>query len=578
MRNANSKLLALLIGAWKELLNLKGTRISTKALELTIIITAVFSFVPNSSAFKMAVSASASGSYHYKFYVNEDGSTNVMVNYISSGSGSSWIFVPKSSFSNWSRTFSGNINIISENKSTEEVTGVDYYFYQVFEFSYSGSSTMEIKFNVSAGALIIEPRGIFFSPQIGFKKGESGQAEVYLPNDYKIEDRNKALALGSRSYTPSSFNSSFACFNLCENLIRLQIEFSTKKEPDPIELNQSIFTFKTVRRYGGYGSEILKFFGSVYSNLTALFNVSLTSVNATFFIPDFNEFLSVGGYVPLEKSGITTPFEEIGDIHINIFFIRAAKGVIEIIALHELIHHFLLQAGISPSSLLWFHEGIAQYVSIEVVDALGYEGADTERDRLEDACSQLISSIGERFPFLQNWSPESQTEDVGAYYAASYYVVSRLAEEYGGLDYYKRFFDTMEGTRIEDNNILAYHLSLAANKSVAKKLRDWGFNVADIFISSFLIEEAKSALDGLSPIFQPFKFIAEQFYKLGLISLEKGDVETGNLCLRIAIFIAKWAPLLTFITVVVISAAIIYAFQRKRMPKPEVPTTFEPII
>jgi len=558
-------------------LNLKGVRLSTKALGFTIIFTAVLSFALSSSAFEIAVPASPSGSYSYRFYVNEDGFTNVVIDYVSSASGSTWVFVPKSSFSNWSRTFSGNINIISENKSTEDVTGVDYYFYQVFEFSYSGPSTMKIQFNVSAGALIIEPRGIFFSPQIGFKEGESGQAEVYLPSDYNIKS-DKALALGSRNY-PGSVSSSLHSvsfeFPLSENLIRLQIEFSTTKEtPDLSPLNQGIFTFNAVNRYESYGSEILNFFNNVYSNLTALFNVNLTSVNATFFIPDFDEFLSVGGYVPLEKAGITTTFEKVGDIYINVFFVRAEKGVIEIIALHELIHHFLLQAGISPSNLLWFHEGMAQYASIEVVDRLGYEGAVSERERLEESASQIIVNT---VP-LQDWNPDSQPEDIGAYYAASYYVVSRLAENYGGLDYYKRFFGTIGGTRIEDNDVLAYHLSLAANASVVPTLRSWGFNVADIYISSTLIEEAKSAIHGLNPIFQPFKFMAEQFYEQGLISLEKGDIEIGNLCLRIAIFLAKWAPLLTFITVAAISAAIIYAFQRKTSPKPaEVPTTFEPI-
>ena len=554
-------------------LNLRGAHLSTKALGLIIIFTAVFSFVPRSSASGMAISASASGIYRYTFSVDEDGFTNVVVDYTSSVSGSSWVFVPK--FSNWSKTFSGNI--ISESiVETKDVADMDYYFYQAFNFSYSGPFTIEIQFNMSAGALIIEPRGIFFSPQIGFKEGESGQAEVYLPSDYSIKS-DKALALGLKNYqgsvSPSLHSVSFE-FPLSENLIRLQVEFSTKNPtPDLIPSTKGIFTFTAVRRYESYGSEILNFSNSVYSNLTELFNVNLTSVNATFFIPDFDEFLSIGGYVPLEKTGITTTFEKVGDIYINVFFIRAERGIIEIIALHELVHHFLLQAGISPSNLLWFHEGMAQYASIEIVDKLGYEGAATERERLEKAASQLIIHT---VP-LQDWSPEDQPTNIGAYYAASYYVVSRLAENYGGLNYYADFFKTIGGTRIEDNDILAYHLSLAANASVVQPLRNWGFNLADIYISSILIEEAKNAIYGLNPLFQPFKFIAEQFYELGLISLEKGDIEIGNLCLRIAIFLAKWAPLLAFITVAAISAAIIYFFQRKALPKPEVPTTFEPV-
>ena len=447
---------------------------------------------------------------------------------------------------------------------TEDVVGIDYYFYQAFLFNYTsdGDFSLKIQFNMSVGAFIIEPRGMFFSPQIGFKEGGEGEAEVFLPSGYEI-DRRKALAIGQLNHEPRIVRRNYAFFNLPENLIRLQIEFSTNlTEPDLVKLQQDIFTFDAVRRYESYANEILNFYNDVYSDLVDLFNVTLKNINTKFFIPDFYTLLSIGGYVPFTS-------EEIGDIHLNIFFERTAKGVLEVIALHELVHQFLWEAGLPPDDLLWFHEGMAQYVSIEVVNDFGYEGASTERSRLEDSASQVNTATGGRFsllrPPLQEWNPKNSPANIGAYYAASYYVVSRLAEG-EGLDYYSRFFKTIRGTRIENIDILTYHLSVAANKTVAPILRGWGFDVVDLYTSSSLIEKVRKRIEALNPMFQPYKSLAETLYEQGLISLEEGYTERGNQYLQIAIFLAEWAGLLTLVTWTAIAVAIAYILSRLTAP------------
>ncbi len=517
--------------------------------------------------------SSSSGSYNFRFDVNEDGVTQVQLNYTSSGTGESWVFVPK--FSEWTNvTLSGRITSW-ELVETENVADASYYFYQAYKFSFTsdGSFSMRIQFNMSTGALIVEPRGIFFSPQIGFKKGENGQAEVYLPSGYDI-DSDKALALGRISYRPTSISSNYVRFNLQENLIRLQVEFSTEKPtPDLVTLTEGIFTFDAVKRYENYANDILNLYNDVYSDLVSLFNVTLQSVKAQFFIPDFDAFLSVGGYVPLETTGAIVPFEAVGDIHINVFFVRAVSGVLEVIATHELVHHFLFEAGISPSDLLWFHEGMAQYVSIEVVNSLGYEGALMEKQGLEDAADQLVMAT-HNFYFLQGWNPENPPLDVGTYYVAAYYVVSRLAEDYGGLNYYARFFQTLgNGAQITNNDELAYHLSLAANATVVPTLRWWGFDVADLYISSMLIEEARQATFKVYPLFQPYKALAGYFYEQGLISLENNYTRGGNQLLTIAIYLAQLAPVLTLITWAAVLAVVLYLIKRRlNPPKPETPT------
>ena len=548
---------------------MKAKHVYGGTVRLLMIFTLLVSLTHSSLAVGTAVPTSTSDSYHYIFDIHEDGFTDVVVDYEGTGEGSSWVFVPR--FSNWSKSVSAGRILQSRLVETEDMVGVDYYFYQAFNFYYTsdgGDFNLKIQFNMSVGAFIIEPRGMFFSPQIGFKEGSNGEAEVLLPSGYEI-DESKCLAIGQLNHEPRKVYRNYAFFDLPENLIRLQIEFSTNlTKPDLVKLQQGVFTFDAVKRYESYANEILNFYNAVYSDLVDLFNVTLENVNTKFFIPDFYTFLSIGGYVPFTR-------EEIGDIHLNIFFERTVKGVLEVFALHELIHQFLWETGLSPDDFLWFHEGVAQYVSIEVVDDLGYEGASTERSRLEDAALQVSTATGGKFsrlrPPLQEWNPASPPANIGAYYAASYHVVSRLAED-DGLDYYSRFFKTISGTRIENIDILTYHLSIAANETVAPTLRGWGFDVADLYTSSTLIEEARKRIEGLNPMFQPYKSLAETFYEQGLVSLEEGYTRRGNRYLKIAIFLAEWAPLLTLITWTAILVAIVYIFRRRRVPpKPEIP-------
>ena len=523
-----------------------------KVLTPLLLIVTMVSLGPS---FLPVAGLATSDVYDYSFTVDEDGFTQIEVDFKSpKAHGTSWIFVPK--FSDYVKVVSSGLIVHSETVETNQVVDEDYYFYQAFRFSFtsSGSFDMTIQFNITGGALIIEPRGMFFSTQIGFDGDSRGKAEVFLPHASKI---GEAIALGTESHEPSEKGLNFVLFDpLDENLMRLQIEFTTNvTEPSWLTLEQGIFNFRTVERYERYASDVLGLFNLVYNNMTNLFNVTLESVNVTFFIPDFDTFLSVGGYIPFTGG-------KLGNIHINIFFARAVEGTIEIIALHELAHHFLLKAGLSPGDLLWLHEGMAQYVSIEVADGLDYEGATFEKERLEDGAAQLVKD----FQFLQRWSPESPPANIGVYYVASYYVIAKLGEEYGGLDYYGQFFELIKGAQVENDNVLTYYFSRAANTTVASTLKELGFNIVDLYAYPELVQQAEDAIRGLNPLFQPYKLIAEQFYKQALISYEGGDMEEAHHYIELAILVARLAPILTLITASIFVAAIAVFVQRRRAP------------
>ncbi|MBS7657332.1 hypothetical protein KEJ33_05360 [Candidatus Bathyarchaeota archaeon] len=536
---------------------------SLNAFKELLVFTLFFLFLSTVPLSTTKVYASTSGLYHYEFLVDKNGFTIVNITYtIQEASGSSWVFVPR--FSEWTNnTIKGTITDWSIRDSAN-VTENSFYFYEVFFYSYVSDSMefqLNILYNISTAAMIIEPDGIFFSPQIGFEPGNRFEAVVIFPQQFKV-NRNKALAYGKTySYTPSSFSSGrvfFSGISETENLLRIEIGFTTpEQKPDLVELTNGVFTFKTVSRYTEYATSILDLYNRTYSDLVDLFNVTLEKANVKFFIPDFESLLLIGGYVPFTSN-------RMGDININFVFTRYVEGYIEVIALHELVHHFLWKAGISPKSLLWFHEGMAQYVSMEIGKQIGYEGMGEISRQMEESVAYLKELAGENFGFIQDWSMNRQPENIGYYYTAAYHVVRSLAEKDGELRYYARFFKIIKGRPISSNAELVYYLSIASNKSIAELLNNWGFNIPDLYLYSPLLEEAIKVLDGINPVYQPYKYLARLIYEQALSKAKKDTVGEMRIYLSAAIIIAKLAPLLTIITISgVLFAAILLLLKKE---------------
>jgi hypothetical protein len=375
------------------------------------------------------------------------------------------------------------------------------------------------------------------------------EVNVTLPVGFDIEIL-QALAvseLNSNSYLPQTFQDSSNIFfnNIpqTENILRIKIGFKIKDQTaNFMKFETGIFTFETVPRYAEYAQEILDLYEKTYEDLVGIFNVTLQNAEVRFFLPDFNQLLSIGGYVPFVS-------QKMGEIHINIVFTRAVEGYIEVIALHELVHHFLWRAGISPETLLWFHEGMAQYVSIEMANKIGYKGSEIEKQKLENDITQMKRMIGNNFNFLVGWSMSNPPVNMGSYYVAAYYVVSRLAQNQGGLDYYKEVFEWMNGEKIDGNSALGYYLSLGAGESIVDALNDWGFEIPDLYLYSPLIEKAQAIIEKMNPNLQPYKYLAELLF-LEAISNARSESEANmHLYLVIAVLVAKLTPLLMLLTI-----------------------------
>ncbi len=517
--------------------------------------------------------ASPASNYSYKFIVDREGFTDVEINFSSTDrASSSWVFVPK--FSDWHYTVtSGQITQTNE-VETDEVTSTDYYFYEAFVFSYQTNAffNMTIEFAFANGALIIEPRGIFYSPQIGFQSNSNGKAEVFFHESLNVtQDRSHALAIGAtgNSLEATELQPNRASFVLSESIARIQVEFNIgSATPDYLDLKSNdskTFTFKTPARYQTYAITVLDLFEQNYENFTRLFNVTLENVAVQWFLPDFETLLAVGGFVPFTG-------EQLGEININIFFTRAVNGTVEIIATHELVHRFMGKAGLSPGTFLWFHEGMAQYTSLLFAEEMGYEEAVRERHNLDQSADQLIATTFGDIGFIQQWSPFTQPSELTAYYVASYYVVSELADRHGELAFYQRFFQLIYGSNVQNIDLLAFHLSKAANASVALTLRRWGFSVTDLYNSPQSIDQTAKTIEATNPYFQPYRWLAEFLFNQALISFESGNTERANSLLRLSTSVAEAAPWLTILTIATVLALLGFLLsRRKRKPELVVP-------
>ncbi len=125
------------------------------------------------------------------------------------------------------------------------------------------------------------------------------------------------------------------------------------------------------------------------------------------------------------------------------------------------------------SELRWFHEGVAQYVSIEVCGELGIDVSDV-RESLENSTG-IFSSGLVKPGFVQEWSPSGNE---GYYYAASYYIVASIAKERGGLDYIRRLAEVVRNRGgVGSNQELVEAMSAAAGEDLTPRFREWGFEV-----------------------------------------------------------------------------------------------------
>jgi hypothetical protein len=253
----------------------------------------------------------------------------------------------------------------------------------------------------------------------------------------------------------------------------LTVDFRPQNPPEETTIAESAGSasvrVKAAPYYRGLASTIASVVGRALPRIRELFGYSPSSVDFELFLPSRMD-LSALGYVMGED--INAGGE--GPIHLNLALVRFKEGYLETTVVHELVHKALGALGVPANSeLRWFHEGVAQYVSIEVCGELGIDVSDM-RESLENSTG-IFSSGLVKPGFVQEWSPSGNE---GYYYAASYYIVASIAKERGGLDYIRRLAEVVRNRGgVGSNQELVEAMSAAAGEDLTPRFREWGFEV-----------------------------------------------------------------------------------------------------
>ncbi|RLG55971.1 MAG: hypothetical protein DRN99_01110 [Thermoproteota archaeon] len=490
------------------------------------------------------VSPQVGEEYVYRYRVYSNGTMEVTVTFRSTlPRGESWLLVPK--FQNYTlEIMKGKLLHKSIGRAITS-SGDEYIFYSNLTFEYTsrgGSFVMRSEFRYEYGALIVEPDGVFFSTQITFEKGCRWRGYVELPPTVK--------EVSSRpSYSSSTRKEGWLVlyYNRLSEDGRIFISFKTR--PATFKMIKGVngrAVFETPERYVSIARRVLDIYEKAIADFESITHVKLENVTFHFYVPStLEEFLTTLGYTPYTPSG------GLGDISINLVTVRMIRGMIEAVALHELTHHYLDKAGVDVE-LLWFHEGMAEYISSELAAKHGFP--EVREDSYKDLSRfiRYLERAGNDLSFLSAWKPWNPSPNPGLYYTASLYIVKTLGDEYGGLEFYSRFFKglTSSGTRLKTIDNLVYYLSIAAGKDLAPEFRKWGFAVSSLLGIHNKLNGVRERLKDMNPLLKPFRGYLEEELKQAEDAIARGDVEEAATRLRKVEFILNYGPVLLLAAVI----------------------------
>lgn len=402
----------------------------------------------------------------YVVDVDEYGNATVVMVVRAGGSGELFTYLPR--FENWTTSvWSGELVDLRLANTTA-------YFYYNATIGYragpNGLFGLNITFHFPYASLYSGTTAWFLTPLLGAPAWASVEVVVSLANLASIDvvTVNNAVVGYERSGSTVTVR---VPAGMAAAGGRVSIDYSLTRD-----VGSKVFEERvdgTVVRvtappfYRGYASRIVDVLRRAMPYLREVFGGAPDAVDFTFFLPERVD-LSVYGYVMGEDINAMGR----GPIHLNLALVRFKEGFLENTIVHEYVHLALGTLGVeASSSLRWFHEGMAQYISIEVCKKMGLDMAD-----VEEPLREMAGFYASRPGFVQAWR---EGGDPTAYYAASYYIISSLAERYGGLNFTSRLARELRSMGGASSNAeLVEAISRAAGEDLTGQFREWGFNVA----------------------------------------------------------------------------------------------------
>ncbi len=532
------------------------TRGRKRSAELLMIVAAASLFLVAS----VPVSAQTFGeAYSYSMMFDRDGFTTVDILYNSGvvGSGVSWVAAPKN-FTETNLTILEG-TIISMGRATYRTSGDAraHPFYDNLTFSYLSESepfSMRISYNMTYGAMIVEPNGFFYSPQIGVPSSAKVEVNLTLPDGVEVlsdaqPPPTRVYEIGSRLtliFNPSSES-------------RIAVTFRVPWAKQTSHIRQGIVEADVPSRYLDLGTRMVALYENAVPFMNNFFNQTIDRVSMKFFIPLSLPQLGIGGYTPIDPSSFQT-----GTIFLNLFYFRALPGTMETIAIHELTHQYEARVGIS-SSLLWVHEGLANYVAVQMASQLGYDATSTDEE-LDAAARELNENYG----MVQYWGSGAAVASLFEYYAASYEVFKSLGQQYGNLSLYSRFFQGLRELKdgLRSSNVAVYQLSLAAGTDLVPQFSKWGFELVDLSGISARIAKLRAEAQWYGPLL-PFREQALEHLGLAEQSMYT-EPETAMGHITIAAFYIETVPMIIagIVLFVILIGVVVVLVSRRIRRKP----------
>jgi hypothetical protein len=495
--------------------------------------------------------------YTYNMTFDHDGLTTVEVLYDSGfvGPGSSWIAVPKNFTETTVVALKGTITSMTRVPYRSGEEGLVHPFYDNLTFSYTSGSdpfSMDLRFNMTNGAMIVEPNGFFYSPQIGVPSSAKVQAKLTFPDGIESLDEVQPAPAQVETYGSTVD----LLFNLGSKS-RIAVTFKVSWAQQTSHIQEEQVRADVPSRYLDLGTKIVELYRKAIPLMNALFNGTVNQISMRFFTPSSLPELSIGGYTPIDPSSFQT-----GAIYLNLFYFRALPGTMETIAVHELTHQYEAHAGISPN-LLWVHEGLANYIAVQMGKSLNYDVTSTDAD-LETTASGLNGNYG----MIQYWRPGGTAGSLFQYYAASYEVFKTLGNEYGGLSLYSRFFTQLHELKdgLTSTNVAIYELGLAARSDLSPQFTKWGFELVDLSSIGARIAKLRAEAEFLGPLL-PFREQALSHLELAQSSMYSSpEAAVGHI--TIATFYIETVPMIiagvVLVLILLVAVAVIVSKRGKR--------------
>ena len=405
--------------------------------------------------------------------VASHGNATVVMLFTDEEPGELYIVVPR--FEKYNITYSGGFKVVNVSKYT--------YFYNMLNFSYvpseSGVFELRIEYKFPYASLIVGDRAWFMTPMIGAPNNVKVYVNVTLANLKSIE-ATSGLEEELQPLSIEGNKLSFRVFNTARGA-RVIVEY-TLEHPVPIEDVTRVIDNTTVivhvpATHRELERRVLETYSRTKPVLEEVFGGGFKELEFQFFLPRLRDIATLG-FVRGEE--VIAGGE--GPIFLNMLLLRYVPGYFEVTVVHEYVHKALGRAGIEANNeLRWFHEGVAEYVALRVCKLAGINVTEIERGKEEffENFEKTIKELtGSDFgSILQDWENPAPMD---LKYAASEYIVTKLAEKYGGLDFIKRVVAEAEKYgRVATTEDLIIVLNRAVGEDLRPQFREWGFIVSE---------------------------------------------------------------------------------------------------